>query len=170
MTQPLNQSDCNLSRSRCHEKRFVRGSTQAPPPAGACPATARADHTWVSERDLQALWSIQLSLQQWPWARTQALFVDSGPNRRTPTARLCAKRDLSASRRVPYQLSRATADAQRNLRNQCRASATPRESRLNGSGCSSPRFNQGRRHHRQHDRILSRCRRHAAQRGRNRTC
>src|SRR6202035_5067468 len=43
MTQPLNQSDCNLSRSRCHEKRFVRGSTQAPPPAGAGPATARAD-------------------------------------------------------------------------------------------------------------------------------
>jgi hypothetical protein len=170
MTQPLNQSDSSLIRSGCHEQRFFRGSTQTPPAAGARPATARADHTWVTNRDLQALRSIQLSLQQWPWARTQALFVDSGPNRRTSTGRVCAERNLSASLRVPYQLSPATGDAQRNLRNQCRASASPRESRLNGSGCSSPRLNQGGRHHRQHDRILSRCRRHAAQRGRNRTC
>jgi hypothetical protein len=170
MTQPLNQSDRSSIRSRCHEKRFVRGSTQAAPPAGVCPAAARADHTWISERDLQALWSIQLSLQQWPWARTQALFVYSGPNRRTSTARVCAERDLSASRGVSCQLSPATGDAQRNLRNQCRASASPRESRLNGSGCSSPRLNQGGRHHRQHDRMLSRCRRHAAQRGRSRSC
>src|SRR5215472_1102200 len=71
MTQPLNQSDSSLIRSGCHEERFFRGSTQTPPAAGARPATARADHTWVTNRDLQALRSIQLSLQQWPWARTK---------------------------------------------------------------------------------------------------
>jgi hypothetical protein len=56
------------------------------------------------------------------------------------------------------------------LRNQCRASASPRESRLNGSGCRNAQFCPGGRHHRQHDRILSRCRRPAAQRGRSRPC
>src|SRR5213595_43714 len=108
MTLPLTQSDLSLIRSRCHEEHFVRGSTQAPPPAGACPATTRTDHTWVLKRDLQAVWSIQLSLQQWPWARTQALFVYSGANGRTSTARLCAERDLFASRRVSRQLPQAT--------------------------------------------------------------
>jgi hypothetical protein len=172
MTQALNQSDRSLIRSKCHEQRYVRGPTQAPPAAGACPATARADHTWVSERDLQALWAIKLSLQQqWPWARTKALFVYSGANRRTATPRLCAEREVSASSGVSRQLSQATADAQRDLRDQCRASASPRESRLNGSGHYSPRSNQGGRHHRQHDRILSRCRwRYAANRGRSRAC
>jgi hypothetical protein len=56
------------------------------------------------------------------------------------------------------------------LRDQCRASAPPRESRLNGPSCCSPRFRQGGRHHRQHDRILSCCRRPAAQCGRSRAC
>jgi hypothetical protein len=64
MTQPLNQSDSSLIRSGCHEQRFFRGSTQTPPAAGARPTTARADHTWVTNRDLQALRSIELSLQQ----------------------------------------------------------------------------------------------------------
>jgi hypothetical protein len=35
------------------------------------------------------------------------------------------------------------------LRNQCRASASPRESRLNGSGCRNAQFCPGGRHHRQ---------------------
>jgi hypothetical protein len=56
------------------------------------------------------------------------------------------------------------------LRDQCRASAPPRESRLNGPGCCSPRFRQGGRHHRQYDRILSCCRRPAARCGRSRAC
>src|SRR5215475_8124318 len=51
MTQPLNQSDGSLIRSGCHEQRFFRGSTQTPPAAGARPTTARADHTWVTNRD-----------------------------------------------------------------------------------------------------------------------
>ena len=172
MTQALNQSDRSSIRSKCHEQHYVRGPTQAPPPAGSCPASARAAHTWVSQRDLQALWAIPLSLQQqWPWARTQALFVYSGANRRTATPWLCAERDVSAGRGVSRQLSQATGDAQRDLRDQCRAFASQRESRLNGSGRYSPRSNQGGRHYRQHDRILSRCRwRQAANRGRSRAC
>jgi hypothetical protein len=169
MTQSLNQSDSSLIRSGCHEQRFFRGSTQTPPTAGARPATARADHTRVTDRDLQALWSIQLSLQQWPWARTQALSVYSGPNRRPRTARLCAQCDLSASRGFSGQLPQATGDAQRDLCAQCRTSASPGESRLNGPGGCSPRSNQGGRHHRQYDRILSGWGRPAAQHGRSRS-
>lgn len=169
MTQPLNQSDSSLIRSGCHEQRFFRGSTQTPPAAGACLATARADHTWVTNRDLQALRSIQLSLQQWPWARTQALSVYSGPNRRPRTARLCAECDLPASRGFSGQLPQAAGDAQRDLCAQCRTSASPGESRLNGPGGCSPRSNQGGRHHRQYDRILSGWGRPAAQHGRSRS-
>ena len=169
MTQPLNQSDSNLIRSGCHEQLFFRGSTQTPPAAGARPTTARADHTWVTNRDLQALRLIQLSLQQWPWARTQALSVYSGPNRRPRTARLCAECDLSASRGFSGQLPQTAGDAQRDLRDQRRASASPRGSRLNGAGCRNPRFNQGGHHHRQHDRILSGRGRAAAQHARSRS-
>jgi hypothetical protein len=169
MTQPLNQSDSALIRSGCHEERLFGGSTQTPPTARACPATARADHTWITNRDLQALRSIQLSLPQWPWARTQALSVYSSPNRRPRTARLCAECDLPASRGFSGQLPQATGDAQRDLCAQCRTSASPGESRLNGPGGCSPRSSQGGRHHRQYDRILSGWGRPAAQHGRSRS-
>jgi hypothetical protein len=56
------------------------------------------------------------------------------------------------------------------LRDQRRASASPRESQLDGSGHRSTRLCQGGRHHRQHDRILSRCRRSTAGCGRSRSC
>jgi len=170
MTRVLNQSDILLIRSDEHEEHFFRGSTQTPPSAGADPATNRAGHTWGADRDLQTLWPAQLSLRRRAWARAQAILVHGRPNRRTPAPRLCAERDLPKGRRVSWQLPHATGDAQRDLRDQCRASAPPRESRLNGSGCCSPRFRQGGRHHRQHDRILSCCRRHAAQCGRSRAC
>jgi hypothetical protein len=167
MARFLNHSDTVLIRSEEHEVLFVRGSTQAPPPAGADPTTNRADDTWVTDRDLQALWSTQLSLHRRAWARAQAILVHGRPNRRTPAPRLCAERDLPSSRCVSYQLPQTTGDAQRDLRDQCRASASPRESRLNGSGCRNARLCQGGRHHRQHDRILSRWRRPAVQCGRS---
>lgn len=170
MARVLNQSDIEAIRSEEHEVLFVRGSTQAPPPAGADPATNRADDAWVTDRDLQALWSTQLSLHRRAWARAQAILVHGRANRRTPTPRLCAERDLRSSRCVSCQLSQTTGDAQRDLRDQCRASASPRESRLNGSGCCNARFCQGGRHRRKYDRILSRCRRPAVQCGRSRSC
>jgi hypothetical protein len=170
MTRVLNQSDTSLIRSEEHEEHFFRGSTQTPPPAGADPATHRAGHTWVTDRDLQTLWSAQLSLRRRAWARAQAILVHGRPNRRTPAPWLCAERNLPPSRRVSHQLPQTTGDAQRDLRDQCRASASPRESRLNGPGCRNAGFCQGGRHHRQHDRILSRCRRPAVQCGRSRSC
>jgi hypothetical protein len=56
------------------------------------------------------------------------------------------------------------------LCDQCRAFASPRESRLDGSGGRNARFCRGGCHHRQHDRILSRCKHPAVQCGRSRPC
>jgi hypothetical protein len=170
MARLLNHSDIVLIRSEEHEECFLRGSAQTPPPIGADPTANRAGRTWVTDRDLQALWPAELSLHRRAWARAQAILVHGRPNRRTPAPRLCAKRNLPPSRRVSHQLPQTTGDAQRDLRDQCRASASPRESRLDGSGCRNARFCQGERHHRQHDRILSRCWRPAVQCGRSRSC
>ena len=170
MTRVLNQSDTLLIRSGENEEHFFRGSTPTPTPAREGVAANRADRARLSHGNLQALWPGRLPLRRWARTRTQAILVDDRPNRRTPAPRLCAERDLPKGRRISWQLPHATGDAQRDLRDQCRASASPRESRLNGPGCRSPRFRQGGRHHRQHDRILSCCRRHAAQCGRSRAC
>jgi hypothetical protein len=170
MTRFLNHSDIVLIRSGEHEEHILRGSTQTPPPAGADPATNRAADTWVTDRDLQTLWSPQLSLRRRARTRAQAILVHGRPNRRTPAPRLCAERDLPPNRRVSRQLPQTTGDAQRDLRDQCRASAPAREPRINGSGGRNARFCQGGRHHRQHDRILSCCRRPAVQYGRSRSC
>ena len=170
MTRPLNQSDINLIRSVKDDKRFLLGFAPKTPSASAFTAANRTDRARLSSRDIQALWSTRLSLCRRAWARTQAISVDDRANRRAPATRICAERDLPKGRRVSRQLPHATGDAQRDLRDQCRASAPPRTSRLNGSGCCSARFCQGGRHHRQHDRSLSCCRRHAAQCGRSRAC
>ena len=170
MTRGLNQSDTLLIRSDEHEEHFFHDSAQTPPPAGADHATYRAGHTRVSDRDLQALWPAQLSLHRRARARAQAILVHGRPNRRTPASWLCAERDSPPSRCVSRQLPQTTGDAQRDLRDQCRASASPREPRLDGPGCRNARFCQGGRNHRQHDRILSRCRRPAVQCGRSRSC
>jgi hypothetical protein len=167
MTRVLNQSDIALIRSAEHDEHFFRCSAQTPPPTGADPTANRAADTWVTDRDLQTLWPAQLSLRRRAWPRAQAILVHGRPNRRTPAPRICAERNLPPSRCVSHQLPQTTGDAQRDLRDQCRASASPREPRLNGSGCRNARFGQGRRHHRQHDRILSRCRRPAVQCGRS---
>ena len=170
MIQPLNHSDNNLNRSGSHAKRFVRGFAQTPLPTSARSTTAGADHTRLADRNLQAMRATSLSLHRWAWARPQTIFVNDSPNWRTSTPRVCAERYLPSSRRVSCQLPHTAGDAQRDLCNQCRASASPRESRLNGPRRRSARFCQGGRHHRQHDRILSRCGRHATQRERSRPC
>ena len=169
MNHLLNQSDIALIRSAKHAKCFFRNPAQTPPPAHAWLAPTRADCAWVVDRDLQALRPTQLPLRRRTRARPQAISVDSRANRRAPTARLCAECSLPPSRRVSCQLPQATRDAQRNLRDQCRASASPRESRLDGPGCHRPRVSQGSRHHRQHDRILSRWGRPATQPERSRS-
>src|SRR6516165_10732033 len=94
MTRVLNPSDIVLIRSASYDKYFVCGVAQTPPPASACPASARAHRTRVFDRDLQTMRPTQLSLRRRAWPRAQAIFVDDRPNRRTPAPRICAERNL----------------------------------------------------------------------------
>ena len=169
MNHLLNQSDIALIRSAKHAKCFFRNPAQAPPPAHAWLAPTRADCAWVVDRDLQALRPTQLPLCRWTRTWPQTIPIDRRANRRAPTARLYTECHLSSGLRVSWQLPQAPGDAQRDLRDQCRASASPRESRLDGPGCHRPRVSQGSRHHRQHDRILSRWGRPATQPERSRS-
>ena len=167
MTRLLNHSDINLIRSAPHAECFDRNPTQTASPANAWSTANRADCARVTDRDLQTLRPPKLSLCRRAGPRPQAIFVDDRANRRASTARLYTECDLSSGRRVSCQLSQATGDAQRDLRDQRRASASSRESRLDGSGRRIPRLSQGGRHHRQHDRILSRWGRRATRPGRS---
>jgi hypothetical protein len=167
MTRLLNHSDINLIRSAPHAKCFVRNPTQTASAADTWSTPNRADCPRLTHRDLQTLRPPELPLCQRAGARPQAISVDHRANRRASAARLCAECDLPSGCRVSCQLSQATGDAQRDLRDQCRASASSRESRLDGSRRRIPRLSQGGRHHRQHDRILSRWGRHAARPGRS---
>lgn len=169
MTLVLNQSDIYLIRSGEHAKCFVRSPAQTAPPADPWSAPDRADRAWFTDRDLQALRPTQLSLRRWTWTRPQAISVHNCANRRSPAAWLRAECSLRPSRGVPCQLPQATGDAQRDLRNQCRTSTPPRESRLDGSGRCKPRLRRGGCHPRQHDRSLSCWRRAAIQRGGSRS-
>jgi hypothetical protein len=167
MSNLQNQSDIDLIRSGRHGKHFLCSPSQTSPPTHAWPATNRADRPRLADRNLQALRANRLPLRRWTRARPQAISIDGRANWRASTARLCAECNLPPSRRVSWQLPQATGDAQRDLRDQCRASASPRESRLDGSGCRSPGVSRGGRHHRQHDRILSHWGRPATQPGRS---
>src|ERR1700755_1985948 len=91
MTRVLNLSDIVPIRSASYDKGFVCGVAQTPAPASACPASARADRTRVSDGDLQALRPTQLSLRRRAWPRAQAIFVDDRPHLRTPASRRCVE-------------------------------------------------------------------------------
>src|SRR6202165_1335185 len=140
MTRVLNRSDIYLIWSDRHAKCVVRGPAQTSPPACAWPAQDRANSARVTDRDPQALRSAELYLRRRTWARPQAISVDNQANRRTPAAWLRAECDSRPGRRVPQQFSQAAANAQRDLCDQCRASAPSRESRLDGSGRRSLRL------------------------------
>ena len=170
MARVLNRSDIYLIRSDRHATCVVRGAAQTSPPACGWPAPARANTARFTDRDLQALRSAELPLRRRTWARPEAISLHNQPNRRATTTWLRAECEPRSGCRVSWQFSRAAANAQRDLCDQCRASAPSREDRLDGSGCRSFRFCQGGCHRRQHDRILSGCRRPAAQSGRSRSC
>jgi hypothetical protein len=169
MTQRLTHSDLTLIRSAKHAKCFVRDPAQTPSPTRARLAPNRADCPRIIDGNLQALRPPELPLHRRTRARPQAISIDGRANWRASTTRLCAECSLPASRRVSCQLPQATGDAQRDLRDQCRASASPREPRLDGSSRRHLRLCQGGCHHRQHDRILPRWGRPATQPGRNRS-
>jgi hypothetical protein len=169
MNQTLNLSDINVILSDEEASSVIRSPSQASPSTRARPAPDRADRSRFIDGDLQTLRSIQLSLRRWGRPRPQAIPLYNRACRRASAARLRAERDLSASRGVSCQLPQTPGDAQRDLRDQCRASAPPRKSRLDGSGRRNSRFRRGGRHSRQHDRILSCWRRPAVQHGGNRS-
>lgn len=155
MTQVLNLSDYYLIRSDEHSRFVFHSSAQTSPPAGARPACDRTDTARLADRDLQALRPAQLPLCRWTWAWPQAISLHNQSNRRAPADRLRTECSPCRSLQVPRQLPQTARGAQRDLRNQCRTSAPPRESRLDGPGRRYPRLHQGGRHPRQHDRILS---------------
>jgi hypothetical protein len=155
MSYVLTRSDIYLIRSDRHVKCVVCDPSQTSPRACARSAANRANSAWLTDRDLQALRSAKLSLRRRTWARPQAISVHNQANWRTPAAWLRAERKPRPNCRVPRQFSQAAANAQRDLCDQCRASAPSREARLDGPGRRRPRLRQGGHHSRQHDRIAS---------------
>jgi len=155
MTQVLNLSDYHLILSDEHSRIVICSSSQASPPPCAPPASDRTDTARLADRDLQTLRAAQLPLCRWAWAWPQAISFHHQSNRRAPAGWLRAECSPRRSPRVPRQLPQIARGAQRDMRDQCRTSAPPRESRLDGPGRRCSRHRQSGRHPRQHDRILS---------------
>src|SRR6185312_2709136 len=99
MTRLLNHSDIKLIRSVADGKRFLLVSTPTPTPAREGAAANRADRARLSHGNLQALWPGRLSLRRWARTRTQAIFVDDRPNRRTPASAMCRTQSTQRSPR-----------------------------------------------------------------------
>jgi hypothetical protein len=166
MNRLLIRSDHLSIRSDGYPSSFTISSTQASSQSGAWPATAREGVTRVANRDLQALWPAKLPLRRRTGARTEAIPGDQSAWR-TTAPRLCAERRLRAGCSFDRQLPQATRSSQRDLCDQCRASAPARGSRVDRDGpCPRcPRFRQGGRHSRRHGCVLSRCWRLAVRSG-----
>jgi hypothetical protein len=166
MNRLLIRSDHLSIRSDGHSRSFAISSAQASSQFGARPATAREGVTRVANRDLQTLWPAKLPLRRRAGARAEAISCDQSAWRAT-APRLCAERRLRAGCPPDRQLPQATRSSQRDLCNQCRASAPARGSRVDRDGpCPRcPRFRQGGRHSRRHGCVLSRCWRLAVRSG-----
>ena len=166
MNRLLIRSDHLSIRSDGYPESVAIKSTQASSQSGARPATAREGVTWVANRDLQALWPAKLPLRRRTGARAEAIPGDQSAWR-TAAPRLCAERRLRAGCPFDRQLPQATRSSQRDLCDQCRASAPARGSRVDRDGpCPRrPRFRQGGRHSRRHGCVLSHCWRLAVRSG-----
>jgi hypothetical protein len=162
MNRLLIRSDRSLIRSDEAAKSFYTRLAQTSPPTGARLATDRTADARHIGRDLQALRSSQLPLRRRTGTWSEALSVHQ-PTRRATAAGLRAQRRACAGRPVDRQLPQNARDAQRGLRDQYRAPAAPRGSRINrdGPGPRRPRLHQGGRHPSRHGCVLS-CRRHPA--------
>src|ERR1700737_1782365 len=143
MTQVLNLSDYYLILSDEHSRIGICSSSQASPPPCAPPASDRTDTARLADRDLQTLRAAQLPLCRRNWAWPQAISFHNQSNRRASARRLRAECGSRRSLRVPRQLPQIARDTQRGLRDQCRTSAPPRESRLDGPSRRCPRHRQG---------------------------
>src|SRR6266478_6510991 len=138
MNQVLNLSDIEVILSDEESSSVIRGPAQASPPTRAQPAPDRADRARFVDGDLQTLRPAQLPLRRRTWARPQEISLYNRSNGRASAARLRAQCSLRPGRRVPRELPQTAGDAQRDLRDQCRTAAPPRESRV-----SIPRQSRG---------------------------
>lgn len=141
-----------------YERYVLRRSPQASLQAAQRAALFRPYPARLTGREIQALRAAGLSLRKRPGTRSQILSVSQ---RYRPTAAngLCAECQPSSSEGVPCQLSQGARSAGRDLRDQYRAAPPTRGTGLNGPGRRCSRFHKGRRHHRQHGRLLSCCQR-----------
>jgi hypothetical protein len=157
------RSDYLSIRSDEHTGSFRLRSAKATPQTATGFAAARARAAWLVDRDLQALRSAELPLSRRPRTWPEAISGDQSAWRTSPQ-RICTKCRLRSGHRMARQLSPAARYTQRDLRHQCRTSASPRGSRIDphGSGVNRPRLCQSRCDRRRYDRVLSRCRRSAA--------
>jgi uncharacterized protein with von Willebrand factor type A (vWA) domain len=160
MTRLLIPSDYLSIRSDEHSQSIRPSSANTTPQTAERVATARSCAAWLVDRDLQQMRSADLSLSRRSRTRPQAISGDQSA-RRASSPRICTKCRLRTGRRMARQLSPATRCTQRDLRHQCRTSASTRGSRIDchGPGVNHPRLCQGRSHRRRYDRVLPRCRR-----------
>jgi hypothetical protein len=166
MTRLLIRSDRLVIRSDECPTSFINCIAQAPPQARTRLAAHRAGAAGLVDRDLQTLWASKLPLHRWTGTWAETIFVHQSawwP----PAKGLRPKQRLSASRAIDRQLSQAARSTRRDLRDQCRASATTRGPWIDryGSGPRRSRLCQGGRHPRRHGRILSCCQRPAVRLG-----
>ena len=162
MTRLLIPSDYLPIRSDEHSQSIRFSPTKTPQQTAARLATTRPPAARLVDRDLQEMRSTNLSLSRWSGTRPQAVSGDQSA-RRPPSQRICTKCRLRTGHRMARQLSLAARYTQRDLRHQCRTSASPRGSRIDpdGPGVNRTRLCQSRRGRRRYDRVLSRCRRSA---------
>ena len=166
MNQFLIRSDHQVIRSDEYAEAFLSSSAQTPPQARAWPAAHRTAPAWVTDRDLQALWTAELPLRRRTRTRAEAIFVGE-PARRATAKRLRAKRGPPAGHAVHRQLPQIARSARRDLCHQHRTSPTSRGSWIDryGPGTRRLRFCQGWRHPRRHDRVVPCSRRPAVRPG-----
>jgi len=166
MNRLLIRSDHLSIRSDGYPEAFAINSTQASSQPGARPAPAREGITRVTNRDLQALWPTELPLRRRAGTRAEAVSCDQSAWR-TTAPRLCTECRLRPGGPTDRQLPQATRKSQRDLCDQCRASAPARGSWVDRDGPRPrrPRFRQGGRHSRRHGCVLSRCWRLAVRSG-----
>jgi len=166
MNRLLIRSDRLVIRSDEPTESLRTCSSQTPPSAGARLAADRTPPARHIGGDLQALRAAELPLCRWTRAWPEAVFVHQ-PARRAAAKRLRAERCPYASRSIDRRFPQAARDAQRDLRDQRRTSATTRglEVDRHGSGTRCLRLRQSGRHPRRHGCVLSCRRRHAVQSG-----
>ena len=160
MTRLLIPSDYFSIRSDEHSQSIRQGTAKTSLQTAERVAAIRPCAAWLVDRDLQEVRSADLSLSRWPGTRPQAIPGDQSAWRASPQ-RICTKCRLRTGHRMARQLSPAARCIQRDLRHQCRTSASTRGSRIDrhGSGVNRLRLCQSWCHRRRYDRVLSRCRR-----------